>query len=227
MSGYWLRYTHGIRDVSNGESALIPGMEEPGVEYRSHSLFPFLQNRIYNRSRSDLESYRRWIGLEAHELEDPLIELAASGGPRATDSYQLFRVPEPNHGKYWMRFFAHRLRYTAGSETPVRRFDAGEPIYLQVDIQNPKDPDAISLRTGDPKLLIGYVPRFLAPDVRALIGANGAHAITVILLAHNADAPATVRYRCGLETQWPTGFRPFQGEQFEPIETRTTMGVVA
>jgi len=202
-------------------------MDDIYVEYRSRELFPFLQNRVFNRSRADFERYRRWIGLAESDVNDPLVELAASGGPRATDPFQLYRVPEPDDGRYIMPFFVHGVSHTAGFAEPIRRIEDGERLFLQLDIQNPHDDEAISLRTSDPKLLLGHVLRILTTDFKRLVELNGADAVGVYLSAVNNDGPTSVRYRCYLETHWPTNFRPFQDPEFETIPSRATLGVVA
>lgn len=92
-SEYVLRYVHGVTLTEVGEAATLPGMEDVHVEYRSRTLFPFFQNRVYNKKRADWNQYREWLGLSADQMKDPLLELSASGGIRATDSYHLTIAP--------------------------------------------------------------------------------------------------------------------------------------
>ena len=52
---YRLRYLKGILYSDISAHAVVPGMDDREVEYRSPELFPFLKNRVYNRKRSDYD----------------------------------------------------------------------------------------------------------------------------------------------------------------------------
>jgi hypothetical protein len=144
---YSLRYVQGVTKPDMGGPALLPGMEDIHVEYRSRTLFPFFRNRLYNRKRADIDRYCQWLGLSRDDIEDPLVELAASGGTRATDDYQVLRIPEPMAGQYRSSFFVHGVRYALHSSHGEAAGpghnpgpSAGDRLYLQLDIQNPADP---------------------------------------------------------------------------------------
>ena len=189
-------------------------------EYRSSELFPFLQNRLFNKSRADLSRYLERIGLERDAADDPLQELAASGGPRATDPFQLIQVPENADGRYRLPFFVHGMRYTAESQLGrVAYLSAGERLYIQRDVQNRDDNRAYSLRTAEPQALVGYLPRIISDDLEQLLNANGFANVTVSVLRNLHDAPPQMRLRCSLEAPWPAGFKPFATEPFQALAT--------
>ena len=225
--GYWLRYTEGVADSQARSQALLAGLEDVDIEYRSNDIFPFLRNRIYNKRRGDVRRYLDWIGLDSELSDDPLAELAASGGPRATDSYELHPVPEPVAGQYLVSFFVHGPRYTGVVHGTEVEPQTGSRLYLQLDIQNEADPEAISLRFDDPKVLLGYLPRMLGGDIHRLLASNGQDGVRAYLAARNDDAPLRMRYRCRIECAWPEGFRPFDAPEFRPLARVRSAAVVA
>jgi hypothetical protein len=226
---YRLRYVNGLSDPGVLADAIIPGLEDPSVEYRSRSLFPFLKNRIYNRKRADFGRYREWLGLNDGEIADPLKELAVSGGVRATDSYQLFPVPAQSDGRYVTTFFIHGSRYVADAISAVTAIHSQDRLLLQLDIQNAADPAAISLRTdrNSDKAIVGYIPRLMQFDVHALIEKNGPESVTVRVDGVYTDAPLSLRHRCILSAPWPSGFQAYAPRQFQPVSTDQRMAVVA
>jgi hypothetical protein len=229
---YSFRYVEGVNGTDAGMAAILPGMDDVHVEYRSRTLFPFFQNRLYNRKRTDRDRYREWLGLTREDMDDPLVELAASGAGRATDGYQVLKVPEPVNGSYVSRFFVHGTRYVL-SPNDVSEHDRfpelknGERLFLQLDIQNVADPGAMSLRTETPKRLIGFVPRLMDADLQRLINTNGPDRVVVTLAAVLEDAPLNLRYRCHIESPWPERFVPYSQPEFQPIRQSTTIAFVA
>jgi hypothetical protein len=226
---YRLRYVKGMLRSDVARHAVVPGMENPELEYRSDELFPFLKNRIYNRKRSDYGRYRRWLGLDDVEIHDPLAELAVSGGVRATDSYQLFAVPEQHNGRYENTFFIHGSRYVAEEVADGNLLREGDRLLLQLDIQNSVDPGAIALRTDNDehKVIVGYIPRVMQSDVRTLLDKTEAHAVTVHVSAVSNDAPHMLKHRCLLTAPWPSGFTPYSGPDFQPVAHDRHVAIVA
>ena len=226
---YRLRYLKGILHSDITPYALVHGMDNPEVEYRSHELFPFLKNRVYNRKRSDYERYRQWLGLDPQQMRDPLVELAVSGGVRATDPYQLFPVPEPREGRYESTFFIHGTRYVAKEVANGNSLREGNRLLLQLDIQNSVDPRAISLRTesDDHKAIVGYIPWLMHDDVRILLDRCGVHNVKVYVSAVSSDAPHMLKYRCILTAPWPAGFTPYSGPDFQPLAGERQVAIVA
>lgn len=229
---YVLRYVHGVMSPQAGAAATLPGMENVHVEYRSRTLFPFFQNRLYNRKRADWDRYRSWLGLTSEDMNDPMVELAASGGIRATDPYQLLRVPERCDGQYSTQFFVHGSRYAyplpdADNEDEQAVMQRGDRLLLQFDIQNPVDPSAISLRTDTQKRIVGFLPRLIDRDVQRLVEENGPETVRVTLNEISEDAPHNLRYRCTLSAPWPADFVPFSDPEYLPIDTTDAVAFVA
>lgn len=231
-SEYVLRYVQGVMLPEVGAAATLPGMENVHVQYRSRTLFPFFQNRLYNRKRTDWDRYRDWLGLSPDEIADPLLELSASGGIRATDPYQLLKVPERLDGQYSAQFFVHGTRHAypfhnadnADGPGDVQR---GERLLLQFDVQNPVDSSTISLRTDTHKRIVGFLPRLIDRDVQRLIAENGTEKVTVTLNEISEDAPLNLKYRCTLSAPWSAKFIPFSDPEFRPIDTTDAVAFVA
>lgn len=229
---YSFRYVQGVNSPDAGASAILPGMDDVHVEYRSRTLFPFFQNRLYNRKRTDRDRYREWLGLTREEMNDPLAELAASGAGRATDGYQMLTVPEPVNGSYVSRFFVNGARYVfTPNDIPEHggfpNLRNGDRLFLQLDIQNVADPGAMSLRTETPKRLIGFVPRLMEADLQRLMDTNGPDRVVCTLAAVLEDAPLNLRYRCHVKSPWPEQFIPYSEPEFQPISRSTAIAFVA
>lgn len=220
---YVLRYVQGVMLPEVGPAATLPGMENVHVQYRSRTLFPFFQNRLYNRKRADWDRYRDWLGLTSDEIADPLVELSASGGTRATDPYQVLKIPERVDEQYSAQFFVH------GPNNVDEHGDVqpGERLLLQFDVQNLVDPSAISLRTDAHKRIVGFLLRLIDRDVQRIIAENGPETVTVTLNDVSEDAPLNLRYRCSLSAPWPPDFVPFSESEFRPIDTTDAVAFVA
>jgi hypothetical protein len=89
-------------------------------------------------------------------------------------------------------------------------------FLLMLDPQNPYDPSAVTLRTADPALLIGYCPRFLTVDVLHLLQTVPA-TVHVAVERVNRDAPLQLRLLCSLTADWPDSFQPCSDTLYEPL----------
>lgn len=138
----------------------------------------------------------------------------------------MFPCPVPDsYGCYLNKFFVHGLRWMpAASHERVARLADGEKLYPMPDLCNENDPEAVALRTGDPdRVLVGYVPRYLARDVRKLIGECKPEFISVFAERLNKDAPLQQRLLCRMNTCWPQGFLPCDDEAFRPIPAQVAV----
>jgi hypothetical protein len=164
--------------------------------YFSSELFPFFANRLIPKSRPEYPQYLRWLGFEESPVE-PMKVLAVTGGLRATDSYELIQPPESTSEGYCVDFFSRGLRYLTPSATErIDQLSGGDRLYPMQDIQNAQDRLAIALRTGDPKTLVGYLPRYYAPGVGKLLALNLSSSVVVKQVNH--DAPLDMRLLCTL-----------------------------
>jgi hypothetical protein len=212
---YIFRYTIGAKRAKDFVPFSL--MTDLDNSYESEELFPIFQNRLLSKSRPGYDKYLNWIGLEKDRYS-PFAELARTGGIRATDSLQLFPVPEKRNGKYEVMFFIHGIRHLAPNCVErINHLTQGDKLYLIRDIQNEFDPLAIALKTGNPPEIIGYCPRVFVQDFWRLIDNNGAKNVEVSVIKVNLNSPLQFRVLCKFSTLWPKNFVPFNDEIFQPI----------
>jgi len=226
---YRFVYTRGAQTLQGFEP--FPGMPDLGAIYESESLFPLFANRLLSRSRPEYEAFLMWGGFDPANPPDPLAVLGLTQGLRQTDSLEVFPCPMPDeHGRYMSKFFLHGVRWMHPvAQERIARLQPGEALGLSLEVGNQYDLDAVSVRTGDVqgRLLIGYVPRYLARDVRELCGACHPDFIEVTIERLNAGAPLQQRVLCRMTSCWPESFTPCGGEPFQAIvESPAAMGRV-
>lgn len=216
---YCFAYTDGARTLKGFHP--FPGMTDLHTVYRSKALLPMMSNRLLSRSRPEFKAWLAWSDFDPDNPPDPLAILGVTEGIRQTDALEVFPKPEPDaKNRYRTRFFVHGLRY-ASSEALQRlaSLAAGTPLRLELEDDNQHDPRAVAVlddRDGQPRRL-GYVPRYLARDVRALTAQASADAITLAVVRVNRDAPLQMRLLCQLTAPWPAGFAPCGGDEFRPL----------
>jgi hypothetical protein len=215
---YRFVYTKGARTARG--FAPFSGMEDLEQIYESEKLFPVFANRLMPESRPEYEAYLRWSGFDPASQPDPIAVLAVTEGIRRTDMIELFPCPVPDEqGCYLNKFFLHGLRYMPdAAKERVLKLRQNEPLYPMLDLCNPADTNAVALRTveGD-RLMLGYVPRYLAHDVWKLFQNCEPDFIQVFVHRVNADAPLQQRLLCRMHACWPDGFQPCSSEEFHPI----------
>jgi len=196
-------------------------MPELEAVYESDSLFPLFANRLLSPSRPEYEAFLTWGGFDPSLPPDPLAVLGVTQGLRQTDSLEVFPCPMPDeNGAYLSKFFMHGVRWMHPAALErIASLATGEPLRLSLEVGNPYDADAVSLLTCDRKnrLLIGYIPRYLARDVRDLCDECHLDFIEVKVERINAGAPLQQRVLCSMRSCWPDGFTPCSGEQFKSI----------
>jgi hypothetical protein len=143
--------------------------------------------------------------------------LGRTGGLKQTDAVELFPCPVPDsHGCYINFFFAHGVRYHLPNAGPVlAQLHVGDELQLLPQPLNPGDANAVAIFSNNTPL--GYVPRYLASDVKRLIDECPEQEVRIVVQRVNQDAPIQQRLLCRLQACWPTGFQPCEGEQFQPI----------
>lgn len=218
-SGYRFTYTRGVLS----RPAFVPFSEMPDVNkiYESDELFPLFANRLLARSRPEYKAYLTWSGFALSQPPDPIAVLGVTEGRRATDSLELFPCPVPDaYGCYLNKFFLHGVGYvpTAALER-IAALKPDEQLIPMFDDFNPTDPDAVAVRTADvrDRVLIGYVPRYLAREIRLLCGECDPDFIDFRVERVNPGAPLQQRVLCRWNSCWPEGFCPCDGEDFQPI----------
>ena len=201
------------------------GMRELDRVFASDTLFPLFANRVIAASRPEYPRVMRWLGLD-EEWKDGFEVLARSGGKRKTDTLRLVPSPQRTSSNcYDVLFFSHGIRYLShNDQARVLELKSGECLFPMHDCQNPEDPNAVLLRTGDPMSFAGYCPRYLADDILKLLKASAdPNDIKVVIERANADAPPQMQLLCRVQAPWLEGFEPFSSVEFQPIDANRNL----
>lgn len=217
-SGYRFVYTRGARTLEGFTP--FPEMPELGAVYESDELFPLFANRLLTPSRPEYEAFLTWGGFDPSHPPDPIAILGVTGGHRATDALELFPCAVADaSGCYVNKFFLHGIRWFPSAHPRIAALQSGETLGLMPDISNPYDREAVAVRTSDAHdpHLIGYVPRYLARDVRELCRSCEPDCIRLSVERLNPGAPLQQRVLCRMNSCWPERFQPCDRKEFEPI----------
>lgn len=208
-------YLAGVRDAKGFEP--LKEFPDLNTRYESTSLFPIFDNRLMVRGRPDYPIYLQWLGLEKSQ-DGPLAELAASGGRRMADSFEVFSVPSRNqNNRYQSVFFLHGLRHQSDvAKTLIGKLRVADELQLEHEKSNQFDPCAHKVKLNN--VQIGYVPRYLSRDITAL-NINQSAKITVEAI--NAEAPLSHKVLCRVSAPWPIDFEPLSAPEFQPIRLAT------
>jgi hypothetical protein len=222
-STYEFVYTQGVLEAQR-EAGFQPLPSFPNLYdvYSSEELFPVFANRLISPSRPDYGSFVEWLSLRDFERH-PMAILARSGGKRMTDLLEVFPSPEEDgSGVYQIYFFVHGLSHAApASMERALQLEIGEKLLLMHDLQNPRDPEALSLRTaeitpGDMHLM-GYCPRYLLSDIHKLMKANRELPSVTIEKVNKPPAPIQFRLLCRMTITWAQDFHPFSDYAYQPL----------
>lgn len=217
---YRFFYTHGATKPGFRPFAQMDQLDQV---YESEELFPVFANRLLSESRPEYEDFLRWGGFDVANRPDPIVILSVTEGLRQTDAIEVFPCPQPDSEScYLNKFFLHGLRWMPDEALDrIARLETGEPLKLMPDPQNDYDPNAVGVRTDIDRMLIGYIPRYLSPDVLQLFYSCDGYS-EVFVERVNRDAPLQNRVLCRMRACWPEGFVPCTGEDFEPIPANVT-----
>ena len=212
---YDFRYLRGA-EAGTGFRPFI-GFPDLHHVYRSTELFPFFENRLMPRSRSDHSSYLGALALP--EDADPFEILARSGGRRATDTIEVVAEPVVDQatGHATCHFLVRGVRHVPGAEDAIDGLAVGDLLRTEPDAANEYDEFARLLVTlgGAP---VGYLPSYLSEFVHrsARTGSDEAIKVSVVHIG-DRDGPSHFRLLCRLVAAWPAGQPPFAGKAFEPL----------
>lgn len=212
---YEFRYTKG----ANAQIGFVPfgRMGDLDAVYRSRTLFPLFANRVLSQSRPEYPAFLTWLDID-EDAGDPIKMLMRTGGTRATDGLLVYAKPQPNGaGRYETNFFCHGLRYAGDAAADrIASMQTGDLLMPLYDVLNRADPHAVAIRSDNPAILLGYVPRALAPDIRRCVDASAPDRVDFRVRKINREAPLQYRLLCRIETDWPSDFAPCAGENFQP-----------
>lgn len=216
--GYRFAYTHGVeRAAKDADFRPLLAFPELRQEYTSETLFPLFRNRVINDRRDDLAEHLARLGLGPDE-RDPLKILAISGGERQTDHLEVFpKIEVGPDGSFSCRFFAHGVRHLAPAfHDRLSRIQAGEPLRVTVEMDNPVTGAAIQLQTSDDYHLMGWAPRYLIADLLTAMSHRPQFSARVVRINH-LPAPPNQRLLIELSGRFPLGSEPMQGPEFQPL----------
>ncbi len=213
---YRFRYIRGAKRAQ-AEAGFPKLLEFPNLEerYDSSRLFPLFQNRVINRARPDLADYLSYLDLR--EGADPIEILSTSGGSRVTDTYEVFpKLEKDRDGSFVCRFFLHGWRHVNESaQKRIERLDAGEQLYVTLELTNPETGFAVQIQTEDYHM-IGWAPRYLLEDlVKATAESPGNYRARVVRV-NPLPAPAKQRVLIEMSGRWDT-HKPMSSDDFRPL----------
>lgn len=216
-AGNEFAYVHGAREAV--EQGFQPFLAFPNLDevYRSKELFPFFTNRIMQRSRPDFPEYARRLGMDPGDAEDIDI-LICSGGVRATDSIEIFQLPTFNDAdnRFQTEFMVHGTRYLSdASRARILQLQVGDELTLRPEPDCKFDSNAVQLYSED-EVLLGYVPRYLAPEIGRMIRHCNDAGVRVAQM-NPPPAPYRQLLLCRLSSPAPAGFEPGASAIYQPI----------
>lgn len=226
---YYFVYVEGANKAK--EQCGFPGVwsfPNWAIPYPSKELLPLFSNRVMRPSRPDYPDLLQCLNLPPNSSHDPIAILSRTGGKRATDHFEVFPCPEKaEDGSYQIHFFSHGVRHMP-PKTPERilRLEQGERLRLLHDFQNPYDRRALMLCTED-RYNVGYCPRYLLDDAFDLLRSNPDAVQVTVERVNPPPALSRLRLLCELTANWPADFRPFSGEDYQPLAEVVIRSAVA
>ena len=212
---YEFTYIHGCLEAEG----FHPFVSFPDIHqvYRSRSLFPMFTNRLLSRSRSDFPEYISLLGLPT-TTTSPMTILGRSSGRRATDTLELFPLPEFEPGiGYRTWFWVHGLRHLPlGGQLQIDSLTVGERLFPHCETDNPVNPSAIKLLSSHRGYWTGYMPSYLLDDAHTLQDVCDSLHIYVERI-NPPTAPSQQRILCRVESCWPEGFVPYSSPRYQPL----------
>lgn len=215
---YTFSYTRGAKRAKESGFKLLPRMDILEQTYYApkEALFPTFANRLLTKSRPEYEDYKQWLSLDG---DNAMEELAKNNGIRATDSIQLYAIPQKQDNQYKLEFFSHGISHlNFHYQQRVAELKAGEKLFIAKDVQNKFDNNALLIRTKDPVEIVGYIPRIYAKDISCLLDNDKSASLEVKQI--NKDAPMQFQLLCSFNAKWNSKFKPFGSEDFELLNLK-------
>jgi hypothetical protein len=203
---------------ANKEAGFQPLVSFPDFceVYKADELFPMFSNRVMPSSRPEYKQTVEFLSLP-EDHNDPLAFLARSGGAKVTDNFEVFCYPKAENGKFYLRFFAHGLRYLPQcSIDRISEMQRADRILLAHDFQNPFESDALQLHTPD-NLIVGYCPSYLLDDMNEMRRTKDIE--VCVERVNDESAPLQFRLLCRLIFPQLQNYRPFSCGDYVPVAT--------
>ena len=212
---YRYRYTRGaLRAQKEVGFPLVLDFPELEGDYKSRALFPMFANRIIARGRPDRLAYLEHLDLT--DSADPIEILAANGGRRATDSYEVIpKLRKCADGSFCCRFFLHGWRYASkAAQKRLRSLQPGEELYLSIELTNPTSGLALQVQSRDYHM-IGWAPRYLVLDLTTALKTSSRYKARVVRVN---PQPAPMKQRVLVEVRGNLGaHKPMSSKDFVPL----------
>ena len=213
---YRFRYTGGARRAQ-AEAGFPLLVEFPQLEkdYTASRLFPLFRNRVINPGRPDLRDYLRNLDLD--QEADPIQILAANGGYRVTDAYEVFpKIERGDDGSFSCRFFLHGWRHVnSEAQKRLERLTPGEGLYVTLEVTNPVTRFAVQIQTED-YYMIGWAPRYLAGDLAMAVAAEPDRYSARVVRINPQPARSKQRVLIEMRGRWD-GYEPMNGSDYRPV----------
>lgn len=216
------QYTRGAVAAQSAGFRPLLTFPELDTAYVARDLFPLFANRLPPASRPD---YREFVeALDLGGEQDPMVLLGRSGGERQTDTFEVFRAPEPTpDGRFETTFFVRGLRFRPeATQNDALRLRSGDPLVLEPEPDDPHDSLAVRALSGH-RTQLGHVPRHLVPDVQRLRD-GGVEVDVRVRRVNPPPTPMQFRILCELSAEWPRNFSPLRAEEFEPLHALVPHG---
>ncbi len=139
--------------------------------------------------------------------------------PRYEFAYIKGALEAEQHG---FMFLLRAVRYVPLAEPRIEQLSSGDRLICMLDVQNPKDPLAVALRTEHDNVLLGYLPRYLGADLYECFS----HKCTVTVFVDRVNmppAPLQSRVLCRLVVTGAHDFEPFSGPLYQPISKQAAL----
>ena len=181
--------------------------------YRSAEFFPFFENRLVPRDRTDFPAFVAAVDLPVDA--DPFEILARTQGRRATDTVEVFPEPvaDPATGSVVVHFLVRGVRHVPHAQEAIDTLAPGDQLRVVPDPQNPVDRFAVLLRTDDVRI-VGWIPAYLTRLVHHGLGRDAGPLVTVELIG-DRSGPVHLRLLCRLEVEWRDTGPVLSGPEYE------------
>ena len=213
---YRFRYTQGAQDANlTAGFQPLPEFPEFKRDYRSSELFPTFTNRVISPNRPDFKDYLQ--ALDIADCVDPIEILAANGGQRATDTFEVFpQLVKGADGSFACRFFLHGRRHvTQAAQERLRSLQAGDQLNVALELTNPVDTLAVQIQTTDYHM-IGWAPRYLVGDLAMAMAEYPGRYSASVVRVNPIPAPSSQRVLIEMRGTWKE-HEPMSSQGFVPL----------
>jgi hypothetical protein len=210
------RYTGGAeraqKEVGFPLTVDLPSLRE---DYRSAELFPLFKKRMMAPGRPDFAEHLATLDLRAEA--DPVEILAADGGHRVTDTFEVFpKIDKGADGGFRCRFFLHGWRYANGeAQAKLGRLVPYEGLHVALELTNEAAPLAVQIQTRDYHM-IGWAPRYLVRDLMMAMAEGPGTCFAQVIRLNPLEVPSRQRLLIEMTGNWGS-HEPMTDQDFEPL----------